>query len=322
MFGPWEKEVNALVEIMKEVIPLTLHAQEKLESKQFKSKNDGTIVSICDFAAQAVIMKRIQEKLPGDDVLGEEDMKNASPAFLEQVKHLLPPDLDPIEACSRAIRYINPENHRTWVIDPIDGTEGFVKHSSYAIATCLLVDLKPQVSITAWPLHDKKYTGIELEGPVLFIAYEGGKSYAMDLNGNIKEMPKVTSGTPCRLTNNSGRVQNYIAKALNVPNEISLVSMVKGFILATGHANIYCRIHYKTENSWDVAPFEIFIRNCGAIITTGTGEPLEYLPNGSIKGSETGIIASVGGPEFHQTLLKTYQEAVKSIYGVFPYIKH
>ena len=318
MFGPWEKEVSAIVEVMKDVIPLTIDAQIKLKDSEFKSKNDGTVVSICDFAAQAIIMKGINEKLPGDSVLGEEDMKAVSPEFLEKVKLLLPPDLDPVAACSKAIRHIGPDDHRTWVIDPIDGTEGFVNHSAYAIATCLLVDLKPQVSITAWPLHDKKYTGIELEGPLIFIAYEGGKSYVMDLKGTIKEMPVITSGKPCNLVNHGGRVQQYIKDQLGITDSISLVSMVKGFILASGYANIYIRIHRKPENSWDIAPFEIFVRNCGAIITTGQGKPLEYTPDGLVKDSEYGIVATVGGKEFHEKVLKIYQEGMIKVLGGFP----
>ena len=318
MFGPWEKEVSVIVEIMKEVIPLTLHAQEKLNSSEIKSKNDGTVVSICDFATQAVIMDRLNKELPNDSVLGEEDMKQISEDFLNKVKLLLPPDLDSIEACSRAIRHIGPENHRTWVIDPIDGTEGFVNQSSYAIATCLLVDLKPQVSITAWPLHDKKYTGIELEGPLIFIAYEGGKSYVMDLKGTIKEMPVITSGKPCNLVNHGGRVQQYIKDQFGITESISLVSMVKGFILAAGYANIYVRIHRKPENSWDIAPFEIFVRNCGAIITTGEGEPLEYTPDGLVKNSQYGIVATVGGKEFHEKVLKVFKEGMLHVFGEYP----
>ena len=316
MFGPWEKEVSTIVNIMKEAIPFTLHGQEKLNQTEIKEKGDGTIVSIYDFATQTIIMKGIAESLPGDDVFGEEDFSKISPQFLELVKKLLPQDIDPMKICSKAICNIGEENHRTWLVDPIDGTEGFVKQTSFAIATCLLVDLKPKVSITAWPRHDKKYTGIDMEGPLIFIAWEGGKSIVMDLNGNTKEMGVITEGRPCTLRNGAGRVQTYISKQLNIPDYISLVSMVKAFILAAGKANIYARIHRCPENSWDIAPFQLFIQNCGCIITNGKGEEIEYLPNGQVKNSIYGILCTCGGPEFHEKVLKVMQEGIRTIYGI------
>lgn len=315
MFGNWEKEVSAIVEIMKDAIPLTIRAQKELVSDEIKSKNDGTIVSICDFATQAVIMTGINKLLPGDDVLGEEDMKKISPDFLKMVKTLLPPEIDPVEACSKAIRTIGPENHRTWVVDPIDGTEGFVNHGTYVIATCLLVDLKPQVSITAWPQHDPKFTGIEMEGPLIFIAYEGGKSYVMDLKGNVKVMPVLDHGYPATLCNAFGRIQKYLMEKLEIKEKIRLVSMAKGFILAAGRASVYIRAHHNPENVWDIAPYEIFVRNCGGIITTGKGDPLEYLPNGTVKDSTCCIVATLGGKKFHEKVLKFVREGMSMLYG-------
>lgn len=312
MWGKWEKEVNSLVEIMKQAIPLTIKAQQHLSKQEFKLKNDGTVVSICDFATQALIMYNINKLLPGDDVFGEEDMTKTTPDFLEMVKSLLPPEIDPVAACSRAIKQINPENHRTWVVDPIDGTEGFVKQSAYAIASCLLVDLKPQVSVTAWPLHDPKYTGIDMEGPLIFIAIEGDKSYVMDLNNNVKVMPVVEKGEPATLSNTVGPRQQYMKDHLGIQNTISLVSMVKAFILAAGKANVYIRMHAVPENVWDIAPYEIFLRNCGGIITLGNGKPIEYTPNGKVKDSENmGIVNTIGGKKWHEHVITVYKQCRK-----------
>lgn len=135
MFGAYTKEVNALVEIMKTAIPLTLSIQKNLELDEVKMKQDGTYVSIADYATQAIIMDGINRLLPGDDVFGEENLNVCNPYFLEMVKKLLPNNLDPVKACERAITTFGPNNHRVWVIDPIDGTAGFVVNQSYAIAS-------------------------------------------------------------------------------------------------------------------------------------------------------------------------------------------
>lgn len=128
--GKWNKEIDALVKIMKQVIPMVLNTQININQAEIKHKTDGSVVSIYDFAIQAIIMHYINKLLPCDDVLGEEEMNKVSDDFLNEVIKILPSNIDPIEACSRSIRQIGPENRRTWVIDPIDGTEGFVQHGA------------------------------------------------------------------------------------------------------------------------------------------------------------------------------------------------
>lgn len=313
MWGKYEKEVTALIEIMHHAIPLTLGIQKNLDLEEVRLKKDGTYVSIADYATQAVIMDGIQRMLPGDDCFGEEDPNRCSPNFLSMVKKVLPPEIDPSVVCSRAILTFGPENHRVWVIDPIDGTAGFVQNGAFAIATALMIDLKVACSVTAWPLHDPKYTGIELEGPVIFIATDEGVATAMDLKGNTVDMRTPRFHEPGMLTNGLGRVQACIKERFQIENVISLISMVKGFILAAGKASVYARIHKCQEHVWDVAPFELFVRNCGGKVTDGLGHQLVYLPNGKIKDTEYGILATIGRTEFHDHVLATMRDGLKNI---------
>lgn len=323
MWGKWHKEVELLIEIMKQVIPITIKVQKSIDPTEFKQKADGSVVTICDYAVQAFIMHNISENLKGDYFLGEEEMSNISEDFLCDVQKILPSNINAIESISKSIHRIKPENHRVWVIDPIDGTEGFVQKSTFAIATCLLVDLKPKVSVTAWPLHDAKYTGIEMKGPLIFIAIENDRSYVVDLNNNIKIMPIIQMPEKVHLTNNViGYRQNFIKKCLNIRKTISLFSMVKGFVLASGKANVYIRMHIVDENAWDIAPFELFLKNCGGIITLGNGKQIEYTQNGKIKGSaNAGIVCTIGGVEWHRKVLKAYRNCIY-VFALFKFFAY
>lgn len=149
-----------------------------------------------------------------------------------------------------------------------------------------------------------------MEGPLIFIAIEGDKSYVMDLNNNIKIMPFIKIPEKVHLTNNIiGYRQKYIKKRLGIKKTICLVSMVKGFVLASGKANVYIRMHNEPENVWDIAPFEIFLKNCGGKMTLGDGNEIEYLPNGKVKSNgDNSIICSIGGDEWHNKVLKIYKE--------------
>ncbi|EAX89052.1 Inositol monophosphatase family protein [Trichomonas vaginalis G3] len=313
MFGKYEKEVNTLVNIMKRAIPMTIGIQKRLDFEEVRTKKDGTYVSIADYAIQSIIMDGIFNNLPGDDCLGEEDCGKLNPYFLSMVKKVLPDDFDPVKACHKAIFKWGPDNHRVWVIDPIDGTAGFVSNGAYAIATALLIDMKVACSITAWPLHDPQYTGLPFEGPAIFIATDEGLAVAMDMEGNTYDMTKPTCHESGLLTNGLGRVLAVIKETFRIDNIISMVSMVKGFILASGKASVYARIHKMQEHVWDVAPFELFVRNCGGYVTDGLGHQLVYLPNGMIKDTEYGILSTIGRQEFHDKVLATMREGMKNI---------
>lgn len=317
MFGEWTKEVEAVIEILKPAIELSLVGQEKLKQNQVEQKKDGTVVSICDFACQTIVMNGLQKEFPTDYVLGEEEVGKADDEFLGLVKSLLPEDLDPVKICSRAVMTIEDSYKRCWVIDPIDGTYGFVVNGNYAIATALLVDRHVVCSIVAWPRHDKSITGIDLDGPVIFAAAEGHGAYAIDLNNKRIRLTKPVNPKPISITSkqhvgNAVSLQHYIMEKIGFTENIEMVSMTKGFVVAAGGASIYVRIPWgaNEENVWDIAPFELFVREAGGIGTTGMGEPIEYRQNGRVAGTQEGLLFTNRGPEFHQKVLEAYREAL------------
>jgi hypothetical protein len=54
----------------------------------------------------------------------------------------------------------------------------------------LLVDLEVKVSVVGWPHHDPKFTGIPVDGPLIFVAAEGGGFAAVDLAKNFYRKPE------------------------------------------------------------------------------------------------------------------------------------
>lgn len=316
-FGEFEKEVQVILEIILSAIPISLSAFQNLHKDQVEVKSDGSFVSICDFALQALIMRGIHDKFPNDFVLGEEDFSKCENEFIDKVKTLLPSDLDPIEACKDAIKTMKPENHRVWAIDPIDGTLGFVQQGHFGIATALTVDRVVKVSATAWPRHESKYTGLPFEGPAIFVAVEGYGAYAYDMNNNRYPVHKAQNPSPCILYSPSTgpkipEHQQYIKNKLNIQDEIVMTSMVKGFILAAGKANVYCRFHYgSAEKIWDIAPFELFVREAGGYCTTLRGTPLKYLDDAFVEDSTEGLVFSAHTPEFHQQLCDLMIESIE-----------
>ena len=317
-FGPYEKELKAAIEILKPAIDVAIHGQEKLQKTEVEQKKDGTVVSICDFACQAIIMDGLNRFLPGDYVVGEEEVQNADEEFLKHVKSLLPPDLDPVKACAKSVRTIEDSYHRCWVIDPIDGTYGFVKQGNFAIAMALLIDKHLVCSAVAWPKHSRETTGLDLDGPIILLAAEGHGAYATDLNGKFVKL--VNSGAPKNVyvttKQHVGKISDlndYICNALGINERIEMVSMTKGFLIAADAATLYVRVPWGSceEYAWDIAPFELLVREAGGCATTGDGKPLVYKQNARVEGTVSGCLFSNRGKEFHEKALKAYNEALE-----------
>lgn len=317
-FGTWAPEINAAINILKPAIDISLVGQEKLRKADIETKNDGTVVSIVDFACQSVIMDGLKKNFPKDSVLGEEDVRKIDDKFLNHVKSLLPDDIDPVSTCSSAITKISDKDERTWVIDPIDGTYGFVNGGNFAIAMALLVNRHVVCSTVAWPRHDVNSTGlIDFEGPAIFVSSEGYGAYAMDLKGHWKKLTKPDNPAfriihTKQKQGNVVQLFDYVKQHLGITDEIEMVSMTKGFVLATGNACAFFRVPWDSneEHVWDIAPFELLVREAGGFATTGTGKEILYRQNARVEGSLDGLVFTNRDKEFHNKVVEILQEAL------------
>ena len=314
-FGNWTKEINAAIEILKPAIEVSMTGQDRLLKSEVETKKDGSVVSICDFACQSLIMDGIQRLLPGDYVLGEEEIKTLDEDFLKHVKSLLPEGFDPVKACSKSVRTIEDEYHRCWVIDPIDGTYGFIKKDNFAIAMALLVDRHVVCSAVAWPRHDKSITGLELDGPVIFVASEGFGAFALDLKGKIiklqhSDSPKEVIVTTKQRAEKNENLMEYITNELGIKEQIHMVSMTKGFVVAANAGCAYIRIPWSVNDEyvWDIAPFELIVREAGGFSTLANGEPLTYNKNSRVNDTSKGCIFTNKDAAFHAKVCKVFTE--------------
>jgi 3'(2'), 5'-bisphosphate nucleotidase len=315
-FGEYHREITEGIRIITPAIHISLSAQEHLMSCETKQKSDGSLVSICDFACQSVIMHGLRESFPGDRVLGEESIDGESDAFLRMVRLLLPAEIDPVSACRDGIRFISEADHRVWVIDPIDGTYGFVRNDNYAIAIALLVDLRVRACIVAWPRARSEFTGVECDGPVILVAASGYGAAIVDLGGTFHAVP--TGPPPSRMVHSAGKIpgdremQLCVKDALAIDEIVEMVSMTKAFTVACRQACLYVRLSAKIkgldEAVWDIAPFDLFVRECGGFVTNWDGTPVEYTRQGTVKGTRAGMIITSRDAEFHQRVLDLYRE--------------
>ena len=95
-------------------------------------KADDTPVTRADLASDELIRQGLQHAFPGDGILSEE----AETRFLS-------------------------ETGRTWVVDPLDGTKGFISDTGdYTIQIALVEDGQPVLGVVHEPETGRTYQGI------------------------------------------------------------------------------------------------------------------------------------------------------------------
>ena len=114
----------------------------QITASDINSKATGKdLVSIADKAVEQEIISRIHAVYPDHGIFGEESGKIAA------------------------------DSRYCWIIDPIDGTQSFVKHHPFfSVSIALYCDGKPQIGCVHAPALDRTFLGICGEG-----AWENGK---------------------------------------------------------------------------------------------------------------------------------------------------
>ena len=133
-------EIEFAVAAVREAALLARSVQRQLVTPAL-TKDDRSPVTVGDFAVQAVVARRLAERLPGSTLIGEESAEalrlEEGIETLEQVTHFVRravADATPEEVCGLVDRGSGEPPSEFWTLDPIDGTKGFLRRDQYAVA--------------------------------------------------------------------------------------------------------------------------------------------------------------------------------------------
>ena len=161
-------------------------------------KADASPVTVADFAVQAIVCKRLLDAFPDDPVIAEEaaDELRKDDDLLARVTEavrVVVPSATAEEVCTWIDRGSERQyRERSWTLDPIDGTKGFVRREQYALCLALLERGVPVVGVLACP-----NLALSLEDPhsakgTLFCAYDGGGAWQMAMpDGRVDEAERT-----------------------------------------------------------------------------------------------------------------------------------
>ncbi|KAI6244506.1 3'(2'),5'-bisphosphate nucleotidase [Erysiphe necator] len=317
------------------------------------TKDDESPVTIGDFGAQALISHAIKFNFPEDEIMAEEEANalksNSKLANLvwEKVKYsnLADPDaqatlggqIKSVNDMLEAIAIGNSNGHRkgrVWVLDPIDGTKGFLRGGQYAVCLALIVDGQVKVGVLGCPnlkfintestINDSTpsqtsnrekgilLSAIEGQGAICRVLGEGGLTRSSSIRmRTLKDFSKAIFCESVEANHSSHIDQGKIAVELGI-NEpsIRMDSQAKYASLALGMADIYMRLCVNTsyqEKIWDHAAGDIIVREAGGEVSDYLGNRLDF-GQGRTLAKSKGIIAS--SRDIHQKVIDIVQKVL------------
>ncbi len=280
-------------------------------------KEDRSPVTMADLAVQAVVSRRLATRFPADPLLAEESSRPLveSPSLERQTLDLARQSLADLEA--EELRSLLDRStatpgtaERWWVLDPIDGTKGFLRGDQYAVALALIADRQVVLGVLGCPQLPSRRTNAE-KGCLLW-AVRGGGAWQCELAGSEMERIRVdgvsdpgaaTVVEPVEQGHYDPELVVRILARLGVAGAARRVdSQCKYALVARGDASVYLRLvrEATAENVWDHAAGALLVEEAGGWVTNLEGRPLD-LAAGRRMPASRGVIASNGA--VHQAVL-------------------
>lgn len=179
-------------------------------------------------------------------------------AYLEKTK---------IPVLSEEALTIHPPYPTTlWIIDPLDGTKGFIKKTGdFAVMIGLLEHGKPTLGVVYIPVTD-----------TLYYAQKGHGSF-MEKHGAVAPLTVSTQTEHLRFIRSINHFSPQMA-ALGEALNATLMPMgsigIKAGMLAEGHGDFFAS--WGQFGIWDVCATQIIVEEAGGIVTDIDGNQLQY----------------------------------------------
>jgi HAL2 family 3'(2'),5'-bisphosphate nucleotidase len=204
---------------------------------------------------------------------------------------------------------------RTWVLDPVDGTKGFLRGDQFAVALSLLDGGEPVVACLGCPNIGERGS--------LFFGARGEGARRGDVFGPASEAYGAEAGAdalaaacpPMRVSDEAvgaglvrceayepghsnhtlaERVASRLGCTDNPP--IRIDGQGKYGLLAAGEAHVFTRLPGPgyVENIWDVSAGALIVEEAGGRVSDLDGRPIDFSLGSQLDASVRGIVATNG----------------------------
>lgn len=252
-------------------------------------KDDRSPVTIADYGSQAILCRAIQQHYPDDAVIAEENgedfLANTTPAQRERVRGLVGDALDETVTDKQLVAWMNYARDRdtagrTWVIDPIDGTKGFLANRGYTIALGLMENFTPTAGVLGSPGYGDGWLFYAVDGAAYRVPLAGGEPEVMHVSARAADGEfAVVESVETKHAAHDLMASIYTGAGCPNPVVKRVDGQDKYGMVACGDADLYLRVSPKRgyiEKIWDHAAGVAIIKAAGGVVTDGYGQPLDF----------------------------------------------
>lgn len=320
-------EIAFLIETTAEASRLVQRIQVSLAGQSL-SKEDRSPVTVADFAAQALVSCRLQQRFNSTKLVAEESAaalrQPAGQAILAQVLHFVRtviPDATPEQVFAWIDAGQSEAQGRYWLLDPIDGTKGFLRGGQYAVALALMENGNVLLGALGCPGLEAA-CDLKTDGAGSLAAAQAGQgAWQTALSGSDPtsknwgrlQVSDCTNPGAARLLRsyesshtNSGSIEKLVQHLGITAPPVRMDSQAKYALLAAGCGEAMLRLPpddnlgYQ-EKIWDQAAGALILEEAGGRISDLDGKPLDFT-HGRTLARNRGVLASNG--HLHAALLE------------------
>ncbi len=314
-------DLKPIFHAVRQAADLTRRVQQQHLAHSEKAGHEP--VTIADYGSQAILLRAIRSAYPDDAVLAEEradqfatlvaDAQRAEIVRLvgavlgEQVSE------DQVKVWLDHGRGVQAD--RTWVIDPIDGTKGFIALRRYSIAVGLLDRGLPIAGVLGSPGYPTP------DGRGLLFHAQRGAAYVERISGGKANRVAVSTRTKprqLRVVQSVERDHAHLELMARIYAELGIAqNQVEGIdsqdkyaMIACGDAELCLRLPREAvpvHRAWDHAAGTALVQAAGGVVTDVDGTPLDFT-TGAILTNNTGMVISNGA--IHDRVLEAVQAAL------------
>jgi len=223
---------------------LEFYALEIIVEEKLGADNLTEPVTIADITASKIIVEGIEKAFPDDAVLSEEEIDNAENRL---------------------------DGKRVWMIDPIDGTWGFIKKDGdFGVQIGLTANGEAILGVVYLPVHGKLYFAAKNEGAFLVENAGEPKPLRVSDKTNFAEMNLASS------RNHRSPRMHRIIENFGIKKEVQRGSVgLKVGLIAEQICDLYIHLSPRTK-FWDTCAPQIILEEAGGRMTDVFGSPLRY----------------------------------------------
>jgi len=256
----YDLELSVALELAREAGAVILDLYEgPLDIQQKIGANDREPVTQADTLANEIIVQRLGREFPHDGILAEESV-------------------DTVRRLGKS---------RVWMIDPLDGTTGFIDgNGDFAVQIGLTENGQCMLGVVYQPL-----TG------VLYRAVRGGGTWIerpefAPEKAQVSDHSEISTMRLAASRSHRSPRMDTVVEAFGLKEEIRRGSVgIKVGLIVERQCDLYVHLSPRTKQ-WDTCAPEIILREAGGTITDLFGRPLSY--NQAEVQNRNGVVASNG----------------------------